>query len=418
MIIIYLLGCLVFAGFFAGMETGLLAANRMLIQSKSEERVFYARTAEFLLSKPERLLGTTLIGHNVGNVTAAVLVTNYFESLGLERFTWIGIIVMTFVFLVFDDFIPKTFLRQHANTIAARISPLLFLFYWLFLPLYVILNTVVKAFLIITGKNKSKREEFSTRRDLRFLVNLTGKETGLPTEDQRIIEDILHFRDQIAREAMIPLHKLPVLDIHNTFVDAVRTAIESGYRFLPVSVHRTDNMVGYIDTNALLHTKSKTLSDALLTAHYVPETLRIPDLLLDMNRNAMEVAFLVDELGAISGMITPNQIVADVVHYSPEHGFDDEIKKIESGHYLVDGDTDLEDLSHELGIRFKPSINSTVGGYLCERLGVIPEPGTDFDEAGFRFTVSERTDRHVNRVEVARLRKSHPATHESGGHRT
>ena len=104
MIILYLLGCLMTAAFFAGMETGLLSVNRMLVQSKSERSLF-AKAVEFLLTKPERLLGTTLIGHNVANVTAAVIVTNYFESIGLQSYTWIGLISMALIFLVFDDFI-------------------------------------------------------------------------------------------------------------------------------------------------------------------------------------------------------------------------------------------------------------------------------------------------------------------------
>lgn len=407
MIFIYLLICLVIAGFFAGMETGLLSANRMLIQARRSEGVLSARAAEFLLSKPERLLGTTLIGHNVANVTAAVLVTNHLESLHLTRFTWLAILAMTFVFLVFDDFIPKSYLRQHANTIAARLSPLLLVFYFVFLPLYLILNTIVKALLIFTGTHKAKREELTTRRDLRFMVNLTGKEAGLPTEDQRIIEDILHFRDQIAQEVMIPFHKLPVLTVGNSIVDVVRTSMESGQRFLPVSRHRTDNMIGYIDTSDLLVSDVSNIEEVMQKADFYPETRRLPDLLLDMNRKEEEVVFLVDEYGAIAGMITPNQIVADVVHYTPENGsFHGEIKRISQTRFRVNGEADLEDLSHELGISLTPSINSTVGGYLSERIGRIPAVGEVYEEAGCRFIVTARTDRSILRIDVERIRRS------------
>ncbi len=408
MIFVYLLLCLVFAAFFAGMETGLLAVNRMLVQSRCADRVLYARATEFLLRKPERLLGTTLIGHNVGNVAAAVIVTNHLESLGAARYVWIAILAMTFVFLVFDDFIPKSFLRRHANTIAARFAPLVVAFYFLFLPVYVVLNTLVHVLLVLTGTHRTQREELRTRRDLRFLVNLTGKEAGLPGEDQRTIEDILHFRDQIAREVMIPFHMLPVLNAAQSVDDVVRISLESGQRFLPVSQHRTDNMIGYIDTNELIVGTPEKVTDAIRQAQFFPETRRLPDLLLDMNRRKIEVAFLVDEYGAIAGMITPNQIVADVIHFTPENGSTaDGIKRIEPGRYSVSADTDLEDLAHELGISFVPSINSTVGGYIAERLGLIPAVGEHYDEGGFRFTIVDSTPRHVRRIEVARLSRPH-----------
>lgn len=409
MIFLYLAGCLLVAGFFAGMETGLLAVNRMLMQTKSEERIFFARTTEFLLSKPERLLGTTLIGHNIANVTAAVLVTSHLEQLHLTRYTWLAILAMTFVFLIFDDFIPKSFLRQHANTIAAKISPILFVCYWLFLPLYLVLNTVVRMLLVFTGTSRAQRDELKTRHDLRFLVNLTGKEAGLPPEDQRIIEDILHFRDQIAREVMIPFFKLPVLTTNLPIVDVVKMSIERGQRFLPVSRDRADNMIGFIDTDELLSTSHKTVEEALQEAEFFPETLRIPDLLLDMNRRNIDVAFLVDEYGAISGMITPNQIVADVVHYTPEEGsYENEIESVGSGRYFVDAEADLDDLCQELGITLAPSVNSTVGGFVSERLGRIPDKGDAYEEAGYRFLVTERSDRTIRQVEVSRMQRTSP----------
>ncbi len=404
MILVEVIVCLVFAGFFAGMETGLIACNRNLSQEQAGKGVLHARSTEFLLAKPERLLGTTLIGHNIANVTAAVIVTNHFERLGLEHYTWIAIVAMTFVFLIFDDFIPKSFLNRHADTVAVRLSPLLVAFYVLFLPIYVVLNSLVKAVLVFTGKHKATREELKTKRDLRFLVNISGKEAGLPEEDQRIIEDILHFRDQLAREVMIPFHKLPVLTISQSLEDAVTTSIDSGVRFLPVSEHRTDNMIGYIDTNDLITTDTKSIHDVLRSATYFPETRRIPDLLLAMNLQSLEVVFLVDEYGAISGMITPNQIVADVVHYTPEEGArDDEIQPTGPGHYLVDAETDIEDLCHELGIMLGKTVNSTIGGYVCERLGVIPKKGAEYRESGYTFTVIEGDARHISRIEVGRI---------------
>ena len=403
MIYAYLFICLVFAGLFAGLETGLLAVNRMLIQERTQRGVLIARAVEFLLSKPERLLGTTLIGHNIANVTAAVLLTNHFERSGLESYTWVGILLMTFIFLVFDDFIPKSFFRTHSNTFAARLAPVLVGFYIVFLPIYIVLNNLVKAILFFTGRHKAQRVELRTRRDLRFVVNLTGKEAGLPVDDQKMIEDILHFRDQIAREVMVPFHKLPVLNLSQDTVDAVRLSMDSGHRFIPVSQQRTDNMVGYVDTTELLWKQETKVKDIMKKASFYPETRNIPDLLLDMNRKNQEVVFLVDEYGGIAGMITPSQIVADIVHFTPENGaVAEDITRLDSGNYLVSGEAALEDLSHELGMVFSRGYTSTIGGYLSEKMGVIPDENSEYHEGGYIFRIDRRSERHIERVEIRR----------------
>ncbi len=401
MIFLYLFICLICAAFFAGMETGLLTVNRSLIQEKKEKGVLYARAVEFLLVKPERFLGISLMGHNIANVAAAVLLTNYFERLGYAPYTWIGILAMTFVFLVFDDFIPKSLFRIHANTLAARLAPVLVGLYALFLPAYIILNNTVKVILFFSGRYRDSREELKTRRDLRFVVNLTGKEAGLPPDDQRMIEDILHFRDQLAREVMVPFHELSVLNENQDVGDAARLALDTNSRFIPVSRNRTDNMVGYVDTTELLWKRGEKVKDVMRKASFYPETRRIPDMLLDMNRKKEEVVFLVDEYGGVAGMLTPSQIVADIVHFTPEEGaITDDIVLRETGEYVVAGDMDLDDLSHELGIHFKRSNTSTIGGYLSEQIGIIPAENTEYREAGYIFKIEKKTERRVEQILV------------------
>jgi len=398
-IYLYFIIASICSAFFSGMETGLLSVNRTLMQEKKEKGVLYARATEFLLAKPERFLGTTLIGNNIANVSAAVLLTNQFENLGYASSAWIGILCMTFVFLIFNEFIPKSILRVHANTIAARLSPIVFGLYVLFLPAYVILNNLVKVLLFFTGRHRESREELKTKRDLHFVVNLTGKQVGLPEDDQRMIEDILHFRDQIAREVMIPFHELPVLNENQETADAARLAIETGSRFIPVSRNRTDNMIGYVDTTELLWEKGEKVTEVMRKASYYPETRRIPDMLIDINRNSEEVVFLVDEYGGVSGMLTPSQIIADIVHFTPENGaIDDEILLRDDGWYAVSGNMDLEDLSNSLGIRLRRSYASTIGGYICEQIGIIPQEGAEYREAGYVFKVDKKSERRVERL--------------------
>jgi CBS domain containing-hemolysin-like protein len=403
MIFLYLFLCIVAAGFFAGMETGLLGVNRIVIGAKAKKGVFYARASEYLMSKPERLLATTLIGYNLANVTAAVLFTRFMDSMGLANYTWLGILAMTVVLLIFDDLVPKSFLGQHADAVAARLSPALLIFYYLLLPVSFVLNMLIKGLLLITGRLGNRREEIGTKRDIRFLVNLAGKEVGFSGTAQKIISDIFDFWDQFAHEVMIPFHELPVAGVHQSLDEIVRLSQQTGQRFIPISRMRTDNLVGYVDVLDILWTKDCPVETVMKKVVYYPESRRIPELLLEMNKKKLDVVFLADEYGAIAGMITPGQIVGDLVHYIPETGLKtDEIRKVSPDRYLVAGTADLENLSNELGIGLEKVYASTAGGYLCERLGIIPEVGASHEASGFRFTVKRRDARRILEIEVVR----------------
>jgi len=401
-----LLGCLLASGFFAGLETGVLAANRMVLQEKRRRGVLYARAAEYLVGRPARLLGVTLIGTNFANVAAAVILTDYFDSLGWSRFAWAGVLGLTLVFVVLADLIPKSFFRRHADGLTVSLTPLLVAFYFLLIPLYAVLNVIVHAIMLATGQHRGGREEVRSRRDLRFLVHLAGQEVGLSRDDQRIIEDILDFREQSAREVMTPFHQVPVVTYGQSVPEVARLAVDTGSRFLPVARIRTDNLVGYIDTAELLWRPDARLDALLHECAFYPETSALADLLHDMNRRYLEVAFLADEFGGIAGMITPSQIIGDIVHYAPETGPQGPtIQRLGPGHFRLSGDTALEDVGHEIGLVLRGSYNRTIGGYLCERLGMIPQRDATYTEGGHHFRIADRDARHVKEVEITRVKE-------------
>ncbi len=405
MIALYIFICLITAAFFAGLETGLLSVNRMLLQEKCRKGQFSAKTAEFLLSKPERLLGTTLIGQNIANVTAAVLFNNFMHEIGYERLSWqgiAGIIGIAIIFLIFNDIIPKSFFRQHADTISVKLSGVLVVCYFIFFPVYLILNLIVKILLFLTGNHISRREEVRSKKDLRYLVNLVGKKLGIKQIDHRIIENIFDFRGQIAKEVMIPFHKLPVVYITNDLKDAVLLSIESGSRFIPVSEKRADNMIGYIDVNDLVWKKYPHIKKAVKQAVYYPETKQIPDLLLEMNKRNIDVVFLSNEYGGVSGMITPKQIVGEVIQFiTEETSKKTVIQKIGKDHYRISGTADLEDVANELGISdFKKGYNNTLGGFLCEKIGKIPPVNFEYSSNGCTFKVTDKDSLHIKEIEV------------------
>ena len=186
--------CIIIASFFAGMETGLLAADKLKIYSKKESGRSWARAAEFLLTKPERLLGTTLVGTNIAVVTSAVLLTNYLRINFSGTIAVLGSFALTILYLFFSEILPKTFFRRYADTITVRLAGVLLIFFYIFLPVSYILNTIVKILMILFRQKNRYDKLPRSREDFRLLLHLSSRESGLGYNDYRTIDDILDFQ--------------------------------------------------------------------------------------------------------------------------------------------------------------------------------------------------------------------------------
>ncbi len=408
MIVFQILLCTLSAGFFAGLETGLLSADQLAIYLKKENGVFYARAADFLLLRPERLLATTLIGTNISVVTAAILFAAFLRRFGLSWGSWAGSLVLSLFLLIFSEIIPKTFFRRHADNIGTKMAPVLVLFYFLFLPVSFVLNMIVNGLLFLFGQYERKSKLPQSREDLRLLVRLGSREFGLDRSDQRVFEDIFDFRDTLAREVMIQIHEYPVCHIDSSPKELVKLALEKGIRFVPIYRERADNITGYVDIEEMLGFETANIKDKINEAVYYPDTKRIPDLLLEMNTKKIEVVFLSDEYGAISGLITPAEIATEIVGFIPGEQIEKlpDIQVLSPGYYRVAGTTDIEDIKHETGILIEKGNYDTIGGFLCERLGEIPGLGVIYEENGMIYRVIDRDDRHIKKVEIKRKEKN------------
>jgi putative hemolysin len=405
MIYLINLSCLISAGFFAGLETGLLSADRLRLYAKKEEGVLYARATEFLLNKPERLLGTTLIGTNTSVVTASILLTNYLRGLGLDWAPWVGSLILSLVFLLLSEIVPKSFFRQYANTVCVRLAPVLLIFYYVFLPLSLVLNGIVGTLLFLVGQHRSPKGKMpESREDFRLLVRLSSRESGLTYSDYKIFEDIFDFSDTMAREVMSPFHAYPVCHVNSAPEDLVRRALRNNVRYMPIYENRTDNVTGFVDIQDLLRTRPAAIKEILREPIFYPDTKSAPELLLEMNRRRFGLVFLVDEYGAIAGLVTPQDIASEIIGSIPgrKHLEEEDVHRLSEASFIVSGTTDLEDLYHEAGIRIRKGSYETVGGFLSTRLGRIPAPGTEYREGGILYRIEESESRQIKSVEIVK----------------
>lgn len=411
--------CFFTAAFFSGLEIGLIAADQFLLYSKKEKGIPYAAAAVFLLQKPERLLSTTLIGTNISVVTAAVLVNSTLRSAGMGWFSGISSILLSIALLIFAEIIPKSFFRINSDALSVKLAPILVLFYYIFIPLSIILNFLVKVLLLVTGQHKSTKRRLNTKDDLKLLVRLGNREAGIPARDQQIIEDIFDFQETTAREVMIQLHKTPACCLNESLESAVTYASAYGMEYIPVYKDRADNITGYIDIKDIygeLDVSSGTIPKDLgiqSLVHkpvYYPDSKNIPDLLLEMNQKRLDIVFIVDEYGRVTGMLTPREIVSEILGLRPGKGQSEEelIVQVDANTYQVKGIADIEDFQNKTGVRLQKLNSDTLGGYLTAVMGKIPQHPEEYREGNALFKILRASPLHIELIEVRLDLSDHP----------
>ncbi len=402
MIVIIEVLCLFFSALFSGMETGLLSADKLRISSRRQEGRSWAKSADFLLQKPERLLATTLIGTNIAVVTGAVILNNHLR-LNYSEFTSLGgSLCLTFVYLLFAEIVPKSFFRKFADTVTVRLAPVIHLFFFLFLPVAVVLNMIVRTIMVLSGQGGIKSGLPQSKEDFRVLLHLSSKEAGFGYEDYRAIDDILDFGETLALEAMIPLHKYPVLHVNTNPGEVLRIARQTNQRYFPCYSRRTDDIDGYIDINDLAKDKSDSISSVMREPVFFPETKPLPDLLDAMIGGSLDVVFLTDEYGAIVGIVTHQEIASEIIGAIPGniHTIQEDVLTLDNGVFNVSGTADLEYFNHVTHMELKKKHAETIGGYLCEKLGYIPGKGTEYIENHVKYTVLDGDNRAISRIRV------------------
>lgn len=405
MIFVIELACLLTASFFAGMETGLLSADKLKIFSKKERNIIWAWSAHFLLEKPERLLGTTLIGTNVAVVTSTVVLNNYLRERYSITIAVMGSLFLAVVYLLFSEIIPKTFFRRYADTITVKLTPLLRVFFYLFFPVSFIMNGIVRTLLFFLGQRKDKGLMPHSRNDFRLLMHLSSRESGFGYDDFRMIDGILDFSSTLASEVMVPLHQVSLYDRKTREAELIGEADLTGQRFYPVYRDRADNIIGYIDIEDLSGNRDSPLNRILREPVFVPEVKPLAALLADMVKNSWDLVFLCDEYGTISGVVTHTMIGAEIMGDVPgfAHPEREDIIPLDKDKFIVSGNTELPYLNHILAIELKRGSNQTLGGYLCEKMGVIPQRGDVWVEQNVRFVITQADRLHIRKVQIELL---------------
>lgn len=400
---------LLLSGFASASEIAFFSLSPSDLNQIEEEEHVSDKIITKLLNDSERLLATILVANNFVNVTLIVLCNFFFMSVitftsKVAEFVLLTGI-LTFLLLLFGEIMPKIFSAQNTLKFCRFAAPGILFFSKIFKPVSAVL---VKSSEFINKHFNSKNNYNISVDELSHALQLTDK-TEL-SEESNILQGIIRFGGETAKEVMTSRLDMVDLDINTPFKDILSSILENVYSRIPIYNKSRDNIVGVLYIKDLLPHLSKgdtfRWQSIIRPAYFVPETKMIDDLLRDFQTNKVHIAIVVDEFGGTSGLITMEDIIEEIVGEIQDEYDEDEstFKKIDDSTWIFEAKTQLSDFYRETGVgedEFEKIVGGadTIGGLLLEVKGEFPALNEKVSyEDKYEFQVLSKDERRILKV--------------------
>ncbi len=385
--LVVLIVLLLLSGFFSSAETALFSISRAKARHIAKEKGLTNALIKKMKDDPHRLLSTILIGNNLVNVGAAALATAIMIELVASNAVGIATGIMTALILVFGEIIPKSIATRN-NVLIARlvILPL----HWLsilFSPVIYLLNFIPRLTRKVQRKSRVTEEELMT------FVEVVEEEGGIEEEEKELIHNIFEFDDTSASEIMTPRADMFVINAVDDL--NVEEIIRSGFSRIPVIAEDIDHVIGILNIKDLfMHqvtsAKQTDVRRVMSEPYFVPENKKLDHLLQEFKKRKQHLAIVVDEHGGVSGLITLEdaleEIVGEIVDETDK--VEPHIVKLKQNEWRVLGKSEIEDVNEELQMDIPDTKEyDTFSGYILDQIGRIPQEKEDITLGDYIVTV-------------------------------
>ncbi|MDO4643733.1 MAG: HlyC/CorC family transporter [Cardiobacteriaceae bacterium] len=409
-LIIALCVCLALSAFFSASETAMMSLNRYKLKHQAEEGNKRAKRANQLLKRPDRLIGTILLGNNFVNIAATSIAT----VIGIRLYGDFGVllatVILTVVILIFSEVAPKTYAALNASRIALPVSGILSWLVRMFAPLVSFLNILVRLVLRPLGvKSVNAVEEALSNEELKSIVQSSSSEES--HKRQEMLLGVLELEDVSVSEAMVPRNELEGVDLNDDLNDIMRQIFDSRYGRLIAYRDHLDQAEGILHIRDIIRPlrdgnfDKAFLLQALRPCIFVPERTPLRKQLLHFRQAKARSGLVVDEYGDIQGLITLEDILTHIVGDFSDDATDDETPEIveqQENLFTVEGGIPLRQLNRELGLKLPLDGPNTLSGLIIETLGNFPEAGTELELSGCSVRVLDFVDGIVTTAEIRR----------------
>ena len=422
-LVLAVLVCLVLSAFYSGSETALVSVNKLRMNQLVESENTRASIVHRLVESPQRMLALTLVGTNLANVLIAQLgeglVARGLPNLPVSLQGLIATAGITTLLLIFGEILPKTIFRVKADALALRYAYLLRLSEMVLAPLIYLAQTLTQFIVKFTDRSANTPSPDAQREELRLLATMGERSGNLHTDQRRMIHSLLNLQNRTVEQVMVPLVDIVAIEKNTKCEDFLQTAADSGFSRIPVYEEQIYNIVGIVnlldviyndaesEANSQHRDKSDTLSNTIepfiRTVLHVPESKNINALLKEIQHTRHTMVFAVDEYGGTVGLVTIEDLVEEIVgEFADERDVPEFIRLITSQILECDARTEVDVLEEHYGLALPEGDYETVAGYILDRIGTIPEIGTELDLGDSIITVIDADTRAIRKIRIRR----------------
>ncbi len=409
---------------FAAAEIAVITLRRTRVKQLIDEGNKHAVILDKFRKEPNRFLATIQVGITlsavlasaIGGATAVEIIKPMLKNVPIPLISVssqaiaIGIVaaIITYFFIVFGELIPKSIALRHPETTGLLIAPLIEKFSKLVMPFVQILRGTTNLLLKPFGKRAFSERGYISEEEIKLLLE-EGKERGIfEAEEKELIHSVFEFTDMSAKEVMVPSTQMATISLGMSMEEIKTIIAEEQFSRYPVVGKDLNDIRGILYAKDFLNTLARGGADIrklIKPPFFIPETMKISNLLREMQRKRVHMALVIDEYGGVSGLVTMEDLLEEIVgEIRDEYDIESPVIQLSDGTFRIDASISIRDLKEDYEIEIPESTEyETLSGFLFTALQRIPKIGDVVQIEGKKITILEMVGQRIAKVKLEKL---------------
>ncbi|MGV8951745.1 MAG: HlyC/CorC family transporter [Cypionkella sp.] len=414
---------IVLSGFFSGSETALTAASRAKLKAQADRGSTGADAAMQVTEDSERMIGALLLGNNIVNILSASLATALLTKMFGQSGVAVATLAMTVLILIFGEVLPKTLAITYPEAVASKVAPVIRVLIVVFSPVVSVVRVLVRGLLRLVGvKTDANSKMLAMHEEIVGAIALGHSEGGMEKEARDRLLGALDLNHRTVDEIMRHRRQIEMIDADIEPSELITRVLASSHTRLPLFRDNEENILGVIHAKDLLREVNRLIREepegiaaldivkVAMRPYFIPDTTSLDEQMREFLKRRTHFALVVDEYGALQGLITLEDILEEIVGDITDE-FDVVTRNAgpkagENGDYLIDGAMTIRDLNRAMDWQLPDNEANTVAGLVIHEAQTIPNEGQVFQFHGFRFEVVQRLENRLAKLKLRPMKEA------------
>lgn len=395
---------IILSAFFSSVETAFSTVNTIRLKHDAQNGSKKAKDALYITENYDKALTTVLIGNNIVNIScssiATVLCINLFGDMGAAISTG----AVTLLVLTFGEIMPKCIAKERADSYCLFTAKALRILMTVFTPIVFIFIKMKSA--ALKRMHKNEKTPSVTEDELKYIIESIEEEGVLEQQERELVQSALDFDEKTVQEVLTPRVDITAIEVNDDVRDIAKLILSERYSRIPVYKDTLDNVIGILHTRdfleAIVNGETPNIQELIQPAYFIYKTKKLSKVLTDFKHKKLNIAIVSDEYGGTVGIVTMEDLLEEIVGeiWDEDEEIEHMYKELSDGSYEISGDMDIDEMLELFALDPKTiqSESVSVGGWVLEMLGSIPNEGDSFQFDSLFITVAEVSEQRITRL--------------------